>query len=175
MLSQLIHRPNNKQTRDEIVDYVGNSPEKFSELMDLFISGNTRVSQTTSWAVGILGEKHPELITPYHQSLLAHVQDKKKHNAVRRNIVRIYQTCPIPEEIEGELYDIALGFVTDPKEAIAVKAFSMRICERIAIKYPELISELCIVIKASLPNASSGVKNRGTHILNNLMKVKNQR
>ncbi|MDB9882824.1 hypothetical protein OAD66_06785 [Bacteroidia bacterium] len=143
--------------------------------MDLFISGNTRVSQTTSWAIGILGEKHPVLIAPYHQLLLAHVQDKKKHTAVRRNIVRIYHTSPIPKEIEGEFYDIALGFVTKMKEAIAVKAFSMRLCERIAIKYPELISELCIVIKASLPNASSGVKNRGTYILNNLKKVHNLR
>jgi hypothetical protein len=170
MLSQLIAKPNTKQTINEIIDFVGDSPELFAELMEHFSNGSSRVSQTTSWALGHIGESKPWLITTYHKQLLHQLQDKSKHNAVRRNIVRIYQTCEIPEEIEGELYTMGLHFVLDPKEAIAVRAFSMRICERIATKYPELIPELIDALQSVLPNASSGLKNRGTHTIQALQK-----
>jgi len=172
MLSQLITKPNNKQTVREIIDFVGNSPALFEELMDYFIHGSSRVSQTTSWALGCIGEQSPALIAPYHTILLAHLQDNTKHNAVRRNIVRIYQTCPIPEEIEGELYEHCMSYILNPNEAIAIKAFSMTVCERIAQKYTDLIPELIDAITSVLPTGSAGVKNRGMHTITRLTKNK---
>ena len=71
MLKDLISKPNNKQTILEIIDFVGDSPELFAELMKCFIAGSSRVSQTTSWALSHIGEQKPELITPHHATLLA--------------------------------------------------------------------------------------------------------
>lgn len=170
MLSHLITKPNNKQTINEMIDFVGDSPELFAELMEYFVNGTSRISQTTSWALGHIGEQQPELISPYHTTLLLQLQDKTKHGAVRRNIVRIYQTCPIPEGIEGKLYETCMSFLLDPEEAIAIKAFSMTVCERIAIKYPDLIPELIDAIQSVLPNGSAGVKNRGMHTVKRLTK-----
>ncbi|PCJ67456.1 MAG: hypothetical protein COA58_03820 [Bacteroidetes bacterium] len=171
MLQELSQRPNTKQTINDIIEFIGDSTELFAELMDIFLNGTLRVSQMTSWALGHIGEQKPELITPYHSELVAQLQNPERHSAVRRNIVRIYQTCEIPKEIEGELYEISIGFVLDPKEAIAIRAFSMRICERIAIRYPDLAPELIDAIKSILPNASSGLKNRGRHTVNDLNKL----
>ena len=170
MLSHLITKPNNKQTINEIIHFIGDSPELFAELMEYFVNGTSRVSQTTSWALGHLGEQQPELIAPYHATLLLQLQDKSKKGAVRRNIVRIYQTCPIPEQIEGELYELAMHYMLDYNEAIAIRAFSMRICDRISHKYPELIPELLDAIKSILPGASSGLKNRGQNTILDLTK-----
>lgn len=172
MLKDLITKPNNKQTINEIIDFVEDSPKLFAELMEHFVNGTSRVSQTTSWALGHIGEQQPKLIAPYHTTLLLQLQDKTKKGAVRRNIVRIYQTCPIPVEIEGELYETCMSFLLDPKEAIAIKAFSMTVCERIAIKYPDLISELIDAIQSVLPNGSAGVKNRGMHTLTRIIHQK---
>ncbi|MFT6111473.1 MAG: hypothetical protein ACJA19_000238 [Bacteroidia bacterium] len=102
--------------------------------------------------------------------LLLQLQDKTNKGAVRRNIVRIYQTCPIPEEIEGEIYELAMHFMLDYKEAIAIRSFSMRICDRISRKYPELISELLDAIRSILPGANSGLKNRGQNTIQDLTK-----
>jgi hypothetical protein len=170
MLSLLITKPNNKQTINEIIDLVGHSPALFEELMEYFVNGSSRVSQTTSWALGHIGELQPELIAPYHKILLLQLQDKTNKGAVRRNIVRIYQTCPIPEEIEGEIYELAMHFMLDYNEAIAIRAFSMRICDHISRKYPELISELLDAIRSILPGASSGLKNRGQNTIRDLTK-----
>lgn len=169
--SHLLSRPNNKDTRNEIIHLVGNNSELFDELINLFINGTSRVSQTLSWAIGVIGEEQPHLITPHHQTLVGLLSDSTKHNAVRRNIVRIYQTCEIPEEIEGKLYELSLSFILENKEAIAVRAFSMKICERIAKRYPELIPELMDSIESVLPGASSGLKNRGKHTLDHLRKA----
>lgn len=170
MLSHLITKPNNKQTINEIIHFIGDSPVLFAELMDYFVNGTSRVSQTTSWALGHIGEQQPKLIAPYHTILLAQLKDYQNHGAVRRNIVRIYQTCPIPEDLQGELYETCISFLLEPKEAIAIRAFSMTVCERIATQYPDLIPELIDAIKSVIPNGSSGIKNRGMHTLLRLNK-----
>ena len=170
MLKDLISKPNNKQTILEIIDFVGDSPESFAELMECFIAGSSSVSQTTSWALSHIGEQKSELIAPHHVNLLAQLQDKPKQGVVRRNIVRIYQTCPIPEEIEVELYEACMSYMLDPKEAIAIKAFSMTVCEQIALKYPDLIPELIDALKSVVPTGSAGIKNRGMHTINRLTK-----
>jgi hypothetical protein len=170
MLKDLISKPNNKQTILEIINFLGDSPKLFAELMECFMAGSSRVSQTTSWALSHIGEQKPELITPHHATLLAQLQDKSNQGAVRRNIVRIYQTCPIPEEIEGELYEACMSYMLDPKEAIAIKAFSMTVCEQIALKYPDLIPELIDALKSVVPTGSAGIKNRGMHTINRLTK-----
>ena len=92
MLKDLISKSNDKQTILEITNFLGDSPELFAELMECFIAGSSRVSQTTSWALSHIGEQKPELIAPHHATLLTQLQDKTKQGAVRRNIVRIYQT-----------------------------------------------------------------------------------
>ncbi|MFT6111472.1 MAG: hypothetical protein ACJA19_000239 [Bacteroidia bacterium] len=43
MLSLLITKPNNKQTINEIIDLVGNSPALFEELMEYFVNEGSRV------------------------------------------------------------------------------------------------------------------------------------
>jgi hypothetical protein len=48
----------------------------------------------------------------------------------------------------------------------------MTVCERIAIKYPELNQELQSAIEATLPYGSAGMKNRGLKILKKSQKKK---
>ena len=172
MLKQLVTKPHNKQTINEIIEYIGSSPDLFAELMHYFLGNNTRITQLTSWAVGHIGELQPKLIRPFHQELMQQLQRSDRSNAIRRNIVRLYQFAEIPTEIEGELYDLCIGFILNSKEAIAVRAFSIKICERIAIKHPALIEELIAVVETTLPNGSNGLKNRAKHTIIHLQKAR---
>ncbi len=49
----------------------------------------------------------------------------------------------------------------DIQEATAVKAFSLRVCERIVERYPELANEVIVIIDEFYEHWSSGLKNRG--------------
>ena len=171
MLLELIQQSNSKTIINQVIDYVGNNQQRLDELMRLFLGDHMRISQRSSWAVGHIGEQQPQLFDKYHPHLIEHLRQPHAHNAIKRNIVRMYQFIEIPYEYEGKLYEIALNFLLDSNEAIAVKAFSMHVCERIAIKYTDLIPELMDAIVSVLPNASSGVKNRGKHVLNRLIKL----
>ena len=99
------------------------------------------------------------------------MKQENRHNAIRRNIVRLYQFVEIPEDTEGELYDICIRFILNHNEAIAIRAFSMRVCERIALRHPMLIEELIAVIETTIPNGSSGLKNRARHTIEHLRKA----
>ncbi|MFY0643334.1 MAG: hypothetical protein JXR19_02600 [Bacteroidia bacterium] len=161
---------NNKPTNLKLVNYVGNDPKRFKELMEVFLGADLQLTQITSWAISECTEVYPHLIAPYHSQLMDSLNKDQRHGAIRRNIVRIYQYADIPEDIEGQLFNLCINFIIDPTEAIAVKAFSMTVCERIAVKYPDLIPELKICIESQLDNASAGVKNRGQKILHRFEK-----
>jgi hypothetical protein len=169
MLDELVNQPHSKSTIQTLVDYVGDDKDRFAGFMQYFLGDNWRITQKCSWALGIIGERHPHLIAPYHPILLAQLK-ADKHDAVKRNIVRLYQFVEIPEVIAGDLFETAMDFLLNPKIAIAIRVFSMTICERIATNYPELIPEVRIAIKSTLEGASTGHRNRAHKILKRLDK-----
>ena len=164
-IAQKLKQGHSRQIIDEIVHHIGDNENRFLQLLNCFMSNDNRLSQRASWALGNLSQLHPHLFDNHHRVFLNCFHDKKKHNAIRRNIVRIYQVAHIPEEYEAELYDICLNFIADNEEAIAVKAFSIRACERVIEKYPEMANELLTEIKSKIPNWSSGLKSRGNKFL----------
>ncbi len=91
-----------KEIRDQIVFYVGHDPQRMKELMDCFFDKNIQLNQRSSWPLGIIGRRKPQLLEPYHQQLMDNL-DQPLHDAVIRNTVRIYEDIFIPESIEGEL------------------------------------------------------------------------
>jgi hypothetical protein len=149
----------------EIVDYVGQNEVRFKELLSCVLCDNMRLSHRASWALGDVSLRYPTLYNQHHRVLLDALKTKQNHNAIRRNIVRIYQFAEIPEEYEAELYDICLNFVADAEEMTAVKAFGMRVCERVIERYPEMKNEMLEIIKSNQAQWSSGLKNRGKKFL----------
>ena len=164
-LFELVNQRKTKESVSQITQFVGNNKEHFQELVGFFLEGNTQTSHTCSYAIIELVENNPNLLYSYHQKFIELLEDPSTPDGVRRNIARLYQTCIIPETIEGKLYDISIKLIINPKVAIAIKAYSMSVCERIALKYPDLNQELQYAIESTLPHASAGVKNRGLKIL----------
>ena len=170
MLKDLNLTINTKENIAKIITYADKDTEKLKELMTYFLGDNARISQVTSWAVGHIGESQPMLFKPYHSQLLARFKNRQNHNAIRRNIARIYQFIEIPQHIESELFDLCLQAILSPYEAIAIRAFCMTIGERIATKYQELIPELTIAIESTYDTGTSGIRNRAMHTLQRLKK-----
>ncbi len=162
---KVLSHGHSKVINNEIVEYIGNNDARFVKLLKCVLGDDMRLSQKASWALGDVSLKYPVLYNKYHRELIDALKVKQNHNAIRRNIVRTYQFADIPEEFEAELYDICLNFIADSEEAIAVKAFSIRVCERIIEKYPEMANELLTIIKSNITIWSSGLKNRGNKFI----------
>ena len=71
---------------------------------------------------------------------------------------------------QGVVYDICFNYMIDPKEAVAIRAFSMTVCANICKEVPELCEEMLTVIPYLLENGSSGLCNRGNKVMDLLKK-----
>jgi hypothetical protein len=152
---------NSKTLWIEIFNDIGSDKNKLSELMDLFFGDDRRLALSSSQPVGMIGEKKTELIKPYLVKMVKHL-NTNPIDGVKRNILRTFQFNSIPEEVEGEFFDVLLIYLTSLSEAVAIKAFSMTVARKICKKHPELAQELIPIIERLMEaSESSGIKHRG--------------
>jgi len=155
-----------------IVKYIGADAQKLDELMNCFFSEMYRVSQRAAMAVSHCFDAHPVLMEPYKLQMIDLLEEQTLKIALKRNIVRILQFMDVPESHEAQLFDRCLTYISDTKEAIAVKAFSMTVLLNICRKHPDLKIEVIPLIEESLKfSDSAGVQNRGRKILKNISEL----
>jgi hypothetical protein len=152
-----------------IVAYIGNDEKRFAELMYLFLNDVPRITQRSAWAVSYVAEKSPHLIEPYLVSMLQILSKNKVHDAIARNTVRALKEIPNLEnqsdEVVGLLVDVCFRYLEDPSVAVAIKAFSMIILDRLCVREPDLLNEMLPLIEDQLPHATPAFKGIGTKIL----------
>ncbi|MEL6654047.1 MAG: hypothetical protein AAFQ87_24905, partial [Bacteroidota bacterium] len=77
----------------------------------------------------------------------------------------------VDEEIEGELYDLAIEKVGNPQVDVAIRVHCMEIAWNIAKPWAELREELRLVIEGHFEDGSAGFKSRGKKILQRIAKA----
>ncbi|MFK7934473.1 MAG: hypothetical protein AB8G22_13260 [Saprospiraceae bacterium] len=160
-----------KLNTQAIVDYIDDNKTRFGELMDIFLNGNLREVQRASWVVSVSGKNYPKLVLPYLPDMVNKLKHPQ-HNAVRRNVVRLFQYMDLPESILGEVVDICFTLLNDPQEAIANRAFSMTVLYNACLREPLLADELKATIEMHMEEGSAGFKSRGKKILKQLSSLK---
>jgi hypothetical protein len=166
-LEREILKEHSKRQTLKIAHSIGNSKEKFSELINLFFNGSYILSQRSSWIVSHCADSHPELIRPYLDKMISRL-GKPCHDAVIRNTLRIFQTAEIPERSCGSLSDQCFKILCSQEQPVAIRTFAMTVLYRITERYPELKNELKILIQDQMPYSSPAFTSRGKKILKNL-------
>ncbi|HMO80553.1 MAG TPA: hypothetical protein PKD24_07155 [Pyrinomonadaceae bacterium] len=164
-IRDLLFEAHSKEQTVKIVDHIGSDAKRFRELVDIFFAGPYRLTQRAAWPLSVVAEKRPELLRPYLNKLIDQLPKKDVHPAVKRNVVRLLQFVEIPKRLRGKVYSHCLDLIADPKEPIAVKAFSLTVAERIAHTEPALLEELRMVAAPLAKDASPGIKVRLRGIL----------
>ena len=150
-----------KELADLMVKKIGNSQELLDEIMELVYRDEYPVSMRAGWVAFMVIEKHPEL-GKNHLKTLIRVLPKTKVDGVKRSALKILVATPyqLDEDSLGELADTAFSLAEDPKQAIAVRAFSLDILLKILNVYPEIKPELIAVMESIIPDGSRGLKNK---------------
>ncbi len=148
-----------------IAAFIGNDPERFRILMDIFFHEKYRLVQRSAWVLSYAIKKHPSLIQPYLAQTIDLLIDGKQPDAVPRNILRILQTMDVPEALQGKLMDICFGYVQEPTTPIAIKAFALTVLHNLSKQYPDIRQELYTVIEERLPYESAAFLSRARKIL----------
>jgi len=154
-----------------IANYIGQDKKRFETLLKLFLGNDYIISQRAAWIVSHCAEKNPNLVKPYLGKLIRNLKRKDLHNAVKRNTIRLFQYTEIPRSLLGDLTNLCFSYLTNVKESIAVKAFSMTVLVNISRREPELKTEIKLVIQGMLPYGSAGIRARGKKVLKALEKL----
>lgn len=164
-----LEKKHSKENSLKILAYIGKDASRFQELMDCFFANTKdyRVPQRAAHVVSICYDKQPELVLPYIPELLEKLKEKNLKGSLKRNILRILQFGHIPSDEMGWVYDLVFGYMMDPKEEIAVRAFSFTVLYEISQIHPELKMELESAIRMVLEeeNSSPGIQSRGRKTL----------
>jgi len=140
--------------------------------MSLFFSDDWVICQKASWPVTMIADKDPEILKPYIQQMINHL-DRAQHDAVIRNTIRSWQAMKIPEEFEGPIYDKCFEYFADPQYAIAIRVFSMTVCSNIAMRHPSLAQEIIPIIEDHWDHGSAAWRSRGRQELKRLNSILN--
>jgi len=153
---------------DKIIKWVGQSQARFDELLQLFLKDEYRVTQRAGWPISYCARNHPSLINKHFGKLIKNLQKKGLHPAVKRNTVRILEDIDIPARFHGEIMTICFDYIQSPEEAVAVKAFSLTILEKLLPLYPDIRNELKLIIEERWDHETPAFHSRARKILKKL-------
>ena len=167
---QLLNK-NSRNNADFVQAHVVAHRESLVELMACFFSDEKVVAQRAAMVVGNLGRAEPACLKPWWSSMVDAAEDPV-HQAVRRAVTRYFSelTLAVPEKLEARLVELLGTFVANPKENVAIAAFSMTFVADRAQRYPDAAQHLQRTLVRLIPAGSPGFQNRGRKILLQLEK-----
>jgi len=164
-LKETILAEHSRAQTDKIIKWIGSNQQRFDELFGLFLNDEYRVVQRAGWPLSYCVQRHPQFIRKHFTRLIKNLRKPNLHDAVKRNTVRILQDIPIPAKLHGEVMDICFGYITDPKEKVAVKAFSLTVLQNLSRQYPDIRNELKLIIEERWPHETAAFRSRAKKIL----------
>ncbi len=150
---------------DKIVRYIGTDRLRFGELVQLFLQDEYRVVQRAAWPLSRCAERYPALVQKYLPRIVRKLQQPGLHDGVKRNTVRMLQHIDIPLPLHGMVMNTCFDYLADPKEAVAIKAFSMTVLQKLAAQYPDIMPELKALVEDQLPHQTPAFKSRAKKLM----------
>ena len=170
-LKELILSDNSKLVWEQVAERALSSKKDLNLLMLYFESTDVRLVQRATQSISKVHDRNKEILKPFFVKMIQGLTDDRI-DAYKRNVLRIFQSAEIPEDHEGHLFDKAFSYLEDKNEPIAIRAFSMTVCRKIAEKHDDLVPEVIDTVEHALEEATaSGFLNRGGHEIRKLKKL----
>jgi len=169
-LREEILKEHSKTHALKIANYACQSKRNFKELMDCFLDDEYSLSQRAAWSVSWAARKKPGMLSPHIKDLVSVLHRQNIHDAVIRNSVRALQEIDIPVKFHGKVMNACFQFLETPATPVAIKVFSLTILYNLSKKYPEIKSELRLIIEERREHETAAFRSRAKKILPKLEK-----
>lgn len=146
-LRKTILQEHSKTQTSKIVKWVGDSQQRFDELVNLFLNDEYRVVQRAAWPMSYIVIAHPVLIKKHLKRIIDNLSKPSNPDAVKRNTLRLMQHINIPRSLHGRVMELCFGYISSHTEKAAIKAFSLTVLENLSKEYPEIKSEIKVIIE----------------------------
>lgn len=167
-LQDMLRKEHSRANADRIMAWVGDSQQRFDQLVEIFTGQDTRLAQLSGWPLAYLVSRNPIFIIKHWRKLLDNLKQPGIHNAIIRSTIRMMQDTVIPQEYQGEVMTICFDLVTSPSQKPAIKAFALTVLHHLSSIYPEISEEIKLIIESQWPHESAAFRSRAKKILENL-------
>jgi hypothetical protein len=163
-IESLLQRPVSKNEAVFVANIFVSEPGKLGELISYISSENTKWAMRATYILGNVWELEPQLLVAYQSELIKLVLETRQES-VRRGLLRIIESTPIPEEYLGTMFNICLAWMKSEHHEIAVRCNAMQVLYRICCVETDLSAELREQIRLMVDYGSPGIKSRAKKIL----------
>ena len=164
-LREEILREHSKSHALKVASYACSSKGNFKELIKCFLDDEYRLAQRAAWSVSWAASKRPEMMFPFLKDIISVLHKKNVHPAVIRNAVRVLQEMDIPQKYHGEVMYACFQFLEQPSTPVAIKVFSLSTLFNLSQQYPEIRSELKLIIEDRWEHKTAAFRARAKRIL----------
>lgn len=132
-----------------------------AELVACALDADELLSSRAMWVLGHCADADYEAVRPHHLRLIKNLESAGLHNGVIRNTLRLFQEHPVPESQQAFMLDTCYAYLNDRSQAIAVRAFAIRVVFNLSAPYPELLAELkTVLLHLAEEEEAPGVRSR---------------
>jgi len=164
-LREQLLKEHSRANCDTIVAWIADRQERFDELFELCLADEYRLVQHAAWPLSYAVIAHPQLIKKHFNRLIRNLSKPGIHSAVKRNTMRLLQEIDIPATHHGRIMDACFSYIADPGEAVAVKAFSLTVLEKLSDRYPDIIPEIKLLIEENYERQTPAFRVRAKKFL----------
>jgi len=158
----------------DLADVLSRQPERIPELLNIILKEEEPISRRGAWYFSTLFDKHPQLVIPYVDELIANLE-MIKSQAILRCFLRTSSRVQIAEQYHAYLIQYSADVIISNKSEIAVKAMAMDIFFQIAKFQPDLFNELEYMIDLIYPEGSKGIQNKCRSMLKYIEKIRSRK
>jgi len=153
----------NKLSWDTLSQVCLSNDEALNDVMQIIIYGEFPYVQRAAAIVNKVHDKKPSKLIPYIDMMIDRLSDDV-HDAVLRNIFRIFQSHNFSEAQESKVMNQAFNHFQNRESAIAIRVFAMTTLVKLAEKYPELLNEIKSIVREEQPYMSAGMLSRSRRL-----------
>ncbi len=126
--------------------------------MEFFLQEDYRISQRLAGTLAEQVKKNPTWLNPYHELLLQLISKPVLQEGKLRNILRLLALVTLDENKMGLLVERCFELLSDPRQPVAVRVFSIKNILNYRKEYPELVEEIKLSIHDPEDSLSAGLK-----------------
>ena len=170
-IREALVKEHSKRNTLAIVEFIGDDKKRFTELMNVFSTGDYRLVQRAAWPISYIAEQAPGLLTPHWKTLFKLI-DTNPHPAYKRNLLRTLRMMDeIPTTIHSKVIDVCFKAIPNVHEPAAVRAFAIHIMGKLCKVYPEFSSELSMLLEVLVDHELPSIRSSAKNVLKILSKI----
>lgn len=145
-------------TKDDMIDLVNADEAIFEQALGIALRNEETLSWRAAWVLYHAMHQGDHRLQVHCPALIEAIHGKSDGH--QRELLRILSNLEIPEENEGQLFDLCMNIWEQVGKIPSVRVFAFRMICRLAEKYPDLQSELTFLCQPHyLESLSPGIKN----------------